>query len=212
MNKGSSQTLYLIVKRLFDILIGIIGLILVVPIAVVVKLCYVLTGDFNSIFYSQTRIGKDGQKIKIYKFRSMVPNADKKLEEILKENPKMKEEWDKYQKLSDDPRITKIGKILRKISIDETPQFLCLVTGKMSLVGPRPLVPGEIEQHKGNKKQYESVKPGITGWWAVNGRSAKSYKDRLELEYYYTKHRSLLLDIEIILRTFLILRTHEGAK
>ena len=124
MNKGSSQTLYLIVKRLFDILIGIIGLILVVPIAVVVKLCYVLTGDFNSIFYSQTRIGKDGQKIKIYKFRSMVPNADKKLEEILKENPKMKEEWDKYQKLSDDPRITKIGKILRKTSIDETPQFL----------------------------------------------------------------------------------------
>jgi len=205
-----TKSIYFFIKRIFDILCSLIGLILLLPITIIVKLAYICTGDFKSIFYTQKRIGKNGEVIGIYKFRSMVPNADEVLKELLKD-PKYKKEWKENQKFENDPRITKIGKILRKTSLDELPQFINVFTNDMSLIGPRPLVKGELDEHNGDHQIYESVKPGITGWWACNGRSATTYEKRLELEYYYAKNCSLLLDIKCILLTIKAVITKTGA-
>lgn len=202
---------YEFVKRTFDLVCGLIGCLLMLPIALVVKVSYMLTGDFKSIFYTQKRIGKNGKIIGIYKFRSMVHNADEILKELLKD-PKYKKEWDENQKFENDPRITKVGKILRKTSLDEIPQFINVVNNDMSLIGPRPLVEGELDAHKGKHEVYEKVKPGITGWWACNGRSATTYKKRLELEYYYVNNRSLLLDVKCIVKTITAVLFERGAK
>ncbi len=202
---------FLILKRLFDILVSILGIILMLPVSIFVKIAYMLTGDFKSIFYRQQRIGRNGKLIGIYKFRSMVPNAGEVLEELLKD-PKYKAEWDANQKLDNDPRITKVGKLLRKTSLDELPQFINVLLNDMSLIGPRPLVKGELDAHNGNHDVYEKVKPGITGWWACNGRSALDYDDRLKLEYYYVNNRSLRLDLKCILRTIRCVLDRNGAK
>lgn len=203
--------LYLIIKRLFDIFCSLIGVVFLIPIAIIVKLCYVATGDFKSIFYTQKRIGKNGKFIYIYKFRSMVYNADVVLKELLKQE-KYRKEWEENQKLEDDPRITKIGKIIRKASLDEMPQFINVLKGDMSLIGPRPLVEGELDSHNGNHKIYENVRPGITGWWACNGRSATNYEERLKLEYYYVKNQSLILDIKCVFKTIGAVISRKGAK
>ena len=195
------RALYLASKRFFDIFISLIGLLLLIPVSLIVKIVFLLTGDFNSIFYYQERIGKNGKVFKLFKFRSMVKNADELLEEYLKTKLEFKQEWDKNQKIEHDPRITKVGRILRKTSIDELPQFINVFLGDMSLIGPRPLVKGELLKHNGNPLIYESVRPGITGWWACNGRNATSYKKRLELEYFYISNQSLILDIKCIFLT-----------
>ena len=176
------KTLYFIIKRLFDIVCSLIGCVFLLPIALIVKISYVLNKDYAPIFFSQDRIGKNGKTFKFYKFRSMVVNADEVLKELLKD-PKYKKEWDENQKFENDPRITKMGKILRKTSLDEVPQFINVLKGDLSLIGPRPLIEGELDAHNGNHEIYEAVKPGITGWWAANGRSATTYEKRLELEY-----------------------------
>lgn len=202
---------YLFLKRLFDVICSLIGCLCMLPIAIIVKISYMLNGDFKSIFYQQKRVGKNGKIIGIYKFRSMVYNAEEILVELLKQ-PKYKKEWDLNQKLENDPRITKVGNLLRKTSLDEVPQFLNVLLNDMSLIGPRPLVEGELDAHNGNHELYESVKPGITGWWACNGRSATTYEQRLELEYYYIKNRSLTLDIKCILKTVAAVVGKKGAK
>ena len=125
---------------------------------------------------------------------------------------KYKKEWELNQKLSNDPRITKIGKILRKTSLDELPQFINVLFGEMSLIGPRPLVPGELDAHKGNHKIYESVRPGITSWWACHGRSNTTYEERLKLEYYYIKNKSIKLDIICIFDTIKAVIFKTGAE
>ena len=181
------------------------------PISLIVKISYVLSGDYKTIFYKQKRIGKNGKFIYIYKYRTMIPDADKVLKELLKQ-PKYKKEWKSHHKLSDDPRITKMGKILRKTSLDEFPQFINVLKGDLSIIGPRPLVEGELDEHNGNHEIYESVKPGITGWWAANGRSAIDYENRLKLEYYYAKNCNIILDIKCILLTILIVIKRSGAK
>lgn len=208
---NASKKLYLFIKRLFDILCSLIGIVFLIPIAMIVKLCYILSGDFHNIFYTHNRIGKNGKIFKLYKFRSMVPNADEVLKELLKDK-KIKAEWDENHKLDKDPRITKAGKILRKTSLDELPQFINVLIGNMSLIGPRPLVPGELDSHNGNHKIYESVRPGITGWWACNGRSTTTYDKRLELEYYYCKNCSILLDIKCMFKTIIAVISKTGAK
>ena len=202
---------YFSTKRLFDILCSLIGCIFLLPIMIIVKLCNIISGDFAKIFYKQKRIGLNGKYIYIYKFRSMVPNADEVLKELLKK-PKYAKEWKENQKFENDPRITKIGKILRKTSIDELPQLLNVLKGDMSLIGPRPLVEGELDEHNGNHELYESVKPGITGWWGCNGRSATNYEERLNLEYYYCKNCSLILDIKCFFKTISAVLFEKGAK
>ena len=203
---------YRFIKRLFDIVCGLIGLICLIPLTILVKIISVCSGDHKSIFYTQKRIGKNGREFKLYKFRSMVPNADEILEQTLKMDKVRREEWKKYQKFEHDPRITKIGNILRKTSLDEVPQFINILKGDMSMIGPRPLVPGELDLHDGNHEIYESVRPGITGWWACNGRSATTYAERLELEYYYVKNKSLWLDIKCVFKTISAVLTKKGAK
>lgn len=201
-----------VLKRFLDIIISLPAVIVMLPILVLVKIIYVLSGDFHSIFYAQTRIGQNGKPFKMYKIRTMVPNADEVLKELLRDK-KIRAEWDKTQKLHNDPRITKVGKILRHGSIDEIPQFINVLAGQLSLIGPRPLVPGELEKHGGSKELYWSVKPGMTGWWAVSERSNTSdYKKRLALEYYYVENQSLKLDIVIFLKTFGTIVGGDGAK
>lgn len=205
------RTSYFGIKRIFDIICSLFGILVLIPVAIVTKVCYIVTGDKKSIFYKQKRIGKNGKIIYMYKFRSMVYNAEEVLEELLKDD-KYKKEWELYQKFENDPRITKIGNILRKTSLDELPQFINVIKGDMSIIGPRPLVEGELELHEGNHVIYESVCPGISGWWAANGRSATTYEKRLELEYFYCKNCNVLLDIKCIFLTIKAVLLKKGAK
>ena len=202
---------FLCAKRTFDIICSIIAIIFLIPLMAIVKLVNLITGDTAPIFYRQKRIGKNGKTIYIYKFRSMVPNAGELLKEMLKD-PKYKKEWDENQKFENDPRITRVGKILRKTSLDEVPQFINVLNGDMSIIGPRPLVEGELDSHNGNHYIYESVRPGISGWWAANGRSATDYDRRLELEYYYCRNCSINLDIKCVFKTIKAVLCKEGAK
>ena len=205
------ENLYLFVKRSFDVIVSIIGVALLIPIILVLKLIFMCTGDFKPIMFKQKRVGKFGKNIYIYKIRSMVPNAEEELKKLLK-NKKYKKEWEENQKLENDPRITKIGKIIRKTSIDEIPQFINVLKGDMSLIGPRPLVVNELDNHGGNHRVYESVRPGITGWWACNGRSSIDYDERLDLEYYYVNNKSISLDIKCIWKTITAVLSKNGAK
>lgn len=201
--------MYEFVKRLFDVAIGVVGIIVLLPLTVAIKISFILLRDKGSVFYKQIRIGRNGTPFKMYKFRTMVENADEMFDEIIKDK-KYKDEWNLNQKIEDDPRITTIGKLLRKTSLDELPQLLNVLKGEMSLVGPRPLVEGELEAH-GGSKLYWKVKPGITGWWASHGRSNLSYNKRLDLEYYYVQHYSLWLDLVCIFRTIISVIKSNGA-
>jgi len=206
-----NRNLYFFTKRVLDIFCSLIGLVFLIPLIVIVKIVNLLNGDRKAIFYRQKRVGKKGKNINIYKFRSMIPNADEVLEEMLKD-AKYKEEWDLNQKFENDPRITKVGNILRKTSLDEIPQIINVLKGEMSFIGPRPLVVGELDAHDGDHEIYESVKPGITGWWACNGRSDTTYKERLELEYFYAKNCCLALDFKCFVKTISAVLMKKGAK
>ncbi len=140
----------------------------------------------------------------------MVPNALEVLTELLKD-PERRKEWELTQKFKDDPRTTKIGWPMRKASIDEIPQFINVLKGDMSVIGPRPLVIGELDNHGGDHEKYESMRPGITGWWGCNGRNDTTYEERLQLEYYYVENASLALDIKCIIKTVLAILTKKGA-
>lgn len=202
--------MYLYLKRLFDIIVGLIGALLLIPITVVLKIVFLCSGDTGRLMFKQQRIGKDGKPFGIYKFRSMAQDADKQLKELLKIE-RYRKEWEENQKFEDDPRITKLGHYLRKTSIDELPQMLNLLKGDMSLVGPRPLVPGELEKH-GGTELYWKVKPGITGWWASHGRSDIDYEERLKMEYYYVENCSFWIDVVCIFKTISAVLKHKGAK
>lgn len=150
--------------------------------------------------------------IYIYKFRSMT-NKYKTFDEFYQTlSDEQKQEWDENFKLENDPRITKIGNFLRKTSLDELPQIINILKGDMSVIGPRPVVNDEIEKYGNQKAKFLSVKPGLTGYWAANGRSATTYEDRIKLELYYIDHCSLLLDIKIFFKTILSVLKKEGAK
>ena len=204
------QMIYMAVKRIMDIIFGLVGFVCLLPLTLIVKLSFLATGDKASIFYTQTRVGLDGKPFQLIKFRSMVSNAGEILEELLKD-PKYAKEWEETQKFEHDPRITKMGGILRKTSLDEVPQFINVIKGDMSVIGPRPLVVGELESH-GGLQYYNCVKPGITGWWGCNGRSNTTYEERLELEYYYVKNCSLWLDALCVIKTIVVLLKRDGAK
>ena len=200
-----------IIKRLFDFLFSIIGLLFFIITYILVRILYLISGDYHKIIYTHERIGKNDKPFKMYKFRTMVVNSNEVLEKLLKD-PKIKKEWKKHHKLHNDPRITKVGKIIRKASIDELPQFINVFLGQMSLIGPRPLVRDEIDDYGKDKKKYLSVLPGITGYWACNGRSNCSPEERKELELYYVENISLLLDIKVFFMTIVKVITKEGAK
>lgn len=211
VNKSTRKVFYFFVKRIFDIIFSIIGILIFLIVAIVVKLCYMCSGDFKSIIYIHKRVGKNGKNFDMYKFRTMVYNSKEILNELLKD-PKIAKEWNENFKLDNDPRITKIGKVLRKTSVDELPQFLNILKGDMSLIGPRPLVDEEVKLYKGNKAKLLSVRPGLTGYWACNGRSNCTPLERRKLELYYVDNCSILLDIKIFFMTIVKVLKRDGAK
>ena len=159
------KTAYSIIKRTIDIIVGLIGTIALIPLTVIIYIAMVINHENEGpIFYKQLRIGKDGKYFEIYKYRSMIIGADKILKTYLDEHEDAKREFEENHKLDNDPRITKVGKILRKTSLDEFPQFINVLIGNMSLIGPRPIVDDEIEKYGKNKDKFLSVKPGITGY------------------------------------------------
>jgi len=198
-------------KKIFDIGFSIFALIITLPITIPIAIVIKLT-DGGNIIYGHERVGKDGKKFKVLKFRSMYMDADKKLKEILVNDPKAKEEWEKTFKLKNDPRVTPIGKFLRKSSLDELPQFINVLKGDMSVVGPRPVVEEELTKYYKEKAElYKSVKPGVTGYWQVEGRSDTDYDERIRMDEYYIKNQSFLLDLKIILKTIKVMLTGKGA-
>ena len=200
------------VKRVIDIIAGLVGTILLIPITIGVYIARkILKEDDGPIFYDQLRIEKNGKHFKLYKYRSMVIGADDKLKEYLAENEEAREEYSKYKKLKKDPRITKLGNFLRKTSLDEFPQFINVLKGDMSLVGPRPYLPREKEDMGEYYKYIIQCKPGITGYWQIAGRSNVTFQDRLDLDIKYYETKSLKNDIKILLKTFKKVLGKEGA-
>ena len=179
---------------------------------IVVKILYCLSGDFDTIFYEQERIGKDGKLFKLYKFRTMEKDADEKLFKYLQENEQANIEYKRNKKLKNDPRITKVGKILRKCSLVEFPQLINCLFGQMSVIGNRPYLPREQEDMENYYYDIIKTKPGITGYWQISGRSDVSFKKRLELEQFYSNNYSLSLDIKIFFKTFSVVLFGRGAE
>lgn len=199
------------VKRTIDIIGALVGIAILIPLTVIVWIVNLVSGDGGPIFYSQERIGRFGKHFKMYKFRSMVVGADEKLTKLLEEDEEAREEYKKYKKLKNDPRITKIGKFLRKTSLDEFPQFINVLKNEMSLVGPRPYLPREREEMEEYYKYIIQVKPGVTGLWQTSGRSDVDFIDRLDLDMKYYNSRSVKRDIEILAGTVLQVVKKEGA-
>ena len=210
--KVKNGIVYLICKKIIDIVAGVIGVILLAPITLVVwiiRLC--MHENDGPLFFEQLRIGKDGKQFRLYKFRTMVMNADEKLYKYLEENEEARKEYKKYKKLKNDPRITKLGNFLRKTSLDEFPQFINLLKGNMSLVGPRPYLYREKKDMGDYYDQIVQVKPGITGYWQVNGRNDVDFEERTYMDTYYIEHRGIIMDLKIILKTVLKMFKKEGA-
>lgn len=206
------EKMYSIIKRMIDIVGGLFGVLLLIPITIGIYITKkVLKEDDAPIFYVQLRVGKGGRQFKIYKYRSMVLNADEKLDKYLEENEEARKEYEKYKKLKKDPRITKLGEFLRKTSLDEFPQFINVLKGDMSLVGPRPYLHREIEDMGNNYNKIITVKPGVTGYWQVNGRSDKDFAERTQMDVEYIRDRNLWFDIKIIIKTVLKIVGKEGA-
>ena len=210
--KTNKKVLYNFTKRIIDIIGSIIGILILIPTTLIIYLARkVLKEDKGPLFYEQLRYGKNGKVFRLYKFRSMCIGADKKLKEYLENNDEAREEFEKTHKLQNDPRITKIGNFLRKSSLDELPQMINILKGDMSFVGPRPVVEKEVEEYGANKDKFLSVRPGLTGYWQVNGRSNTTYEQRMQMELYYIDNLSLKMDIKVFFKTILSVLKKEGA-
>jgi len=198
---------YLRMKRLIDILGSFIGLILLSPIFLIVAILIKVEDPKGPVFFKQVRIGKDETEFHMYKFRSMVTDAEERLKDLLALN----EVSGAMFKMKDDPRITKIGKFIRKTSIDELPQLWNVLRGEMSLVGPRPPLPREVEEYSSYDKQRLLVTPGCTGLWQVSGRNSLGFKEMVELDVRYISNRNIFFDIKIIFKTVKCMISSDGA-
>jgi len=205
------KKVYMTVKRTYDFIISGMALIVLAPIMLFICLLIKIDSKGPAILV-QERIGENGKIFKMYKYRSMVVGADKLLDKYLKENEEARKEYKKYKKLQNDPRVTKIGKIIRKTSIDELPQLINVFIGNMTLVGPRPYLPREKEDMKNLYNDIVKSKPGITGIWQVSGRNDISFDQRLEMDYTYNSDKSTMYDIKILLKTFKKVLEKEGAR
>ncbi len=199
------------IKRVLELIICLSFMPFLLPLIVIIVIAIVLDSD-GPVFYKQERVGKDGKIFKCIKFRTMYKDADKKLQKLLEEDPAAREEWNKYYKLRNDPRITRVGKFLRKTSLDELPQIFNILIGDMSLIGPRPVLKSELEKYYGEfSKYYMQIRPGLTGLWQVSGRNELDYSQRVKLDVWYVLNWSLWLDFVIFLKTFKVILTGRGA-
>lgn len=205
--KRTNAINYIQIKRIFDVIIASIALILLSPIFLLLAIIIKIDSK-GSVFFAHTRIGKNGKKFKMYKFRTMYENAQEMIKDF---TPEQRKEWEENFKLKDDPRITKIGKVLRKTSLDELPQIINIIKGDLSIIGPRPVIDEELEKYGENREKFLSLTPGLTGYWQANGRSDTTYKKRMQMELYYIDHVSAKLDLQIFFKTFITVFKKEGA-
>ena len=205
--KKASKINYMSVKRVFDLVISTIGLIILSPIFLILAIIVKLDSK-GPVFFAHTRYGKNGKKFKMYKFRTMYENAQDMINDF---TPEQMKEWKENFKLQDDPRITKVGKFLRKTSLDELPQIVNIIKGDLSIIGPRPVIKEELEKYGENKEKFLSITPGLTGYWQANGRSSTTYEQRMEMELYYIDHISPKLDFKIFFKTIESVIKKEGA-
>ena len=206
-----SKSIYKIPKRTVDILVGIAGTVILAPLCVAVKFMNLMANDTDPMFFVQERIGQDGKKFKMYKFRTMVVGADEKLQTMLRENEDLKKEYEENKKLKNDPRITKMAAFLRKTSLDEFPQFINILKGEMSVVGPRPYLEREKKDMGRAYKTITTMKPGLTGLWQVSGRSELSFDERLKLDVKYYQTNSFKGDMKILFKTIKTVLCKKGA-
>lgn len=199
-----------VLKRVIDVIGALLALVFLSPLLLLCSIL-ILVRDPGPLLFTQQRLGKDGRLFRCYKFRSMIVNADQVLHELLSSDARARLEWERLHKLKADPRITKLGRFLRMSSIDELPQFLNVVKGDMSLVGPRPIVPDEAVRYGRFLRNYLDVKPGLTGLWQVNGRNNTTYRRRIAFDIFYSKHRSLALDLWILGMTVPAILKREGS-
>lgn len=203
----ASKSTYFFVKRILDVMGSVVGLILLIPLFLITAFLMKIEEPNGPIFFSQVRVGKDGENFKMYKFRSMCIDAEDKLVELLQHN----EIEGAMFKMKDDPRVTKVGKFIRKTSIDELPQLWNVVKGDMSLVGPRPPLIREVAEYNKYDMQRLLVKPGCTGLWQVSGRNDVGFSEMVELDIQYIQNLSILNDIKIILNTVKVMLKPNGA-
>ena len=207
MIRSKMEKVYIKIKRVIDVILASVALILLSPLFAIIAIAIKIDSK-GPVFFAHKRIGKNGKIIKLYKFRSMVINA----EELIKSfTPEQMREYKENYKLTNDPRITKVGKFLRKTSLDELPQLINIINGDLSIIGPRPVVADELEKYGVNKDKFLSVTPGLTGYWAANGRSNTTYEQRMEMELYYIDNLSLKMDIKVFFKTILSVLKKEGA-
>jgi len=198
------------VKRLFDLSLAILASPAFLLLTIVITLLHKATSP-GPIFFAQERIGRNGRVFRIWKFRTMVTNANAVLDQHLEQHPHLRGEWQRIQKLSDDPRVTRIGRWLRRTSLDEVPQIWNVFRGEMSLIGPRPIVSEEIERYGDCFDLYARVRPGLTGLWQISGRSRTTYAQRVALDAFYIRNWSVWLDLHVFVRTIRIVLTGDGA-
>ncbi len=197
-------------KRISDIFLVLLGGVFILPIFLIISLLIKLDSK-GPLLYGHIRVGIGGRKFKAWKFRTMVPNANQVLDEYLEKNPELRHEWETTFKLQNDPRVTRSGRILRKLSLDELPQLWNVLKGDMSLVGPRPIVDDEIRYYGDRYDLYSFVMPGITGLWQVSGRNDTSYEERVNLDEYYVRNWSIWMDIYILTQTASVVLRRKGA-
>ncbi len=198
-------------KRIFDILFSLVALLCFLPLGLLIAILTKLSSP-GPIFHRCRRVGKGGASIECWKFRTMCHDAEKKLQDLLAKNPPLRQEWEMYYKLKDDPRVRGMGKFLRKTSLDEFPQFWNVLKGDLSVVGPRPVTEEEIQKYFRDKAdKILSVRPGLTGIWQTSGRSLLTFEQRIQLEEQYVDQQSLLLDLQIIFKTIPHLFFAKGA-
>lgn len=199
---------WLAAKRVADFFGSLALLICLSPLFLIVSLCIARAG--GGIFFGHRRIGRNGNTFLCFKFRTMIPNAEAILKDLLAKDPALREEWERGEKLKNDPRVTKIGQFLRRTSLDELPQLFNVLKGEMSLVGPRPVTQPEMDRYGRAARWYLAVRPGLTGLWQVSGRNDTSYRRRVALDTYYVKSQSFWLDIQILLATVRVVINGSG--
>lgn len=199
------------IKYMFDIVVTFVGTLLISPVLVGLSLLVFISNKGGKVCFVHRRIGRNGKPFPCYKFCTMVPDAEKVLEQYLSENADARQEWEENFKLVNDPRVTKFGAFLRRTSLDELPQVFNVLRGEMSLVGPRPIVEDEIEKYGANIHEYFMVRPGITGVWQTSGRSDITYKDRVEMDTWYVRNWSVWIDIKYLFKTFGAVIKKKGA-
>ncbi|MBS1813503.1 MAG: sugar transferase [Acidobacteria bacterium] len=201
---------YNVTKRILDVVLGLMIAIVLLPVGAIIACLVTLTSP-GPIFFSHRRIGRGGAFFSMWKFRTMCVNSAEVLERHLASHPEIREEWNRSHKLQNDPRVTPLGRFLRRSSLDELPQVWNVLTGRMSLVGPRPIVAAEVEKYHANFAYYVAAQPGITGLWQCSGRSSLSYDQRVMLDRQYVEEWSLWLDIKILAKTVVSVVRSKGA-